>query len=219
MKTAKPSLVALDLEGVLVPEIWIAVAEKTGIDDLRLTTRDVSDYDELMQGRLRILEEHNLTLNDIQQVIGELCPLEGALTFLDTLRAKLPVIILSDTFYEFAAPLMRQLGWPALFCNSLKIDEDKRILDYHLRQKDGKRLAVRAFKGLNFQTIAAGDSYNDTSMLAEADHGILFRASEQVIEKFPQFDRTDDYEQLLRRIFEKVDNSASAKQKPTPHVA
>lgn len=208
MRNEKTPLAALDLEGVLVPEIWIAVAEKTGIDELRLTTRDVSDYDELMQGRLKILKKNNLTLIDIQEVIGELQPLAGALDFLNALRAQIPVIILSDTFYEFAAPLMAQLGWPTLFCNSLDIDDKKRIVDYNLRQEDGKRQAVHAFKNLNFYTIAAGDSYNDTSMLAEADYGILFRAARQVIEKFPQFERTDDYKDLFQHIFTASGNAA-----------
>ena len=200
MLQKQPSLIALDLEGVLVPEIWIAVAEKTGIDGLKLTTRDVSDYDELMQGRLKILRENNLTLKHIQEVIATLKPLPGAKEFLDRLRESYPVIILSDTFYEFASPLMAQLNLPALFCNSLEVDKEHRIVDYHLRQKDGKRQAVRAFRGLNFTTLAAGDSYNDTTMLEEADHGILFRAAEKVAAEFPQYKRAEDYATFRQHI-------------------
>ena len=200
MSQNQPSLIALDLEGVLVPEIWIAVAEKTGIEGLKLTTRDVSDYDDLMQGRLKILDENNLTLTHIQEVIATLEPLSGAKDFLDQLRDSYPVIILSDTFYEFASPLMAQLNQPTLFCNSLEVDREQRIVDYHLRQKDGKRQAVRAFRGLNFRTLAAGDSYNDTTMLEEADYGILFRASENVATEFPQYKRAEDYATFRKHI-------------------
>jgi phosphoserine/homoserine phosphotransferase len=186
----------LDLEGVLVPEIWINFAERTGIEELRLTTRDVPDYDALMTRRLAILTEHDLGLSDIQQVIAGMSPLPGAEEFLDWLRERAQVVILSDTFYQFAAPLMRQLGWPTLFCNRLEIGEGGRVSNYRLRQKDGKRQAVRAFQQLNFRVIAAGDSYNDTTMLSEADAGILFRPPDNVIEEFPQFPVARSYHEL-----------------------
>ena len=179
-------LACLDLEGVLVPEIWINVAERTGIEALRLTTRDVPDYDELMRGRLALLDQHGLKLPDIQRVIAGMGPLDGAREFLDWLRERFQVVILSDTYYEFALPLMRQLGWPALFCHRLEVADD-RVVGYTLRQADSKRQAVRAFRGLNFRVIAAGDSYNDTAMLAEAEAGILFRPPQNVIDEFPQF--------------------------------
>ena len=186
----------LDLEGVLVPEIWINVAERTGIDDLRRTTRDEPDYDVLMKDRLEILARHGLGLPDLQEVIGGMAPLEGAPAFLDWLRERLQVIILSDTFYEFAAPLMRQLGHPTLFCHGLVVDDAGRVVDYRIRLQDQKRRAVRAFHGLNLKVIAAGDSYNDTSMLGEADAGILFRPPDNVIAEFPQFPVTRDYDEL-----------------------
>ena len=187
----------LDLEGVLVPEIWIGVAERTGIEELRLTTRDVPDYDELMTRRLQILERHGLGIHDIQEVIAGLEPLEGARRFLDALRERMQVVILSDTFYQFAAPLMRQLGWPSLFCHDLEVrDEDGRIVAYHLRQQDPKRRAVQALHSLNFRTIAAGDSYNDVSMLEEADAGILFRPPPRVVEEFPQYPVCRDHDEL-----------------------
>lgn len=189
-------IACLDLEGVLVPEIWISFAERTGIEELRLTTRDVPDYDALMTRRLSILEENDLGLSDIQKVIGGMSPLPGAREFLDWLRERAQVVILSDTFYQFAAPLMRQLGWPTLFCHRLEIGEGGRVSNYHLRQKDGKRQAVRAFHQLNFRVIAAGDSYNDTTMLSEADAGILFRPPDNVIEEFPQFPVARDYDEL-----------------------
>lgn len=179
-------IVCLDLEGVLVPEIWIEFAEKTGIDALKATTRDIPDYDELMQQRLRLLDENNLDLASIQAVISELEPMPGAKAFLDQLRQKFQVIILSDTFYEFAMPLMAQLGWPTLFCHKLEVSEAGRVTDYVLRQKDPKRQSVKALKQLNYTIFAAGDSYNDTSMLEEADAGFLFRAPENVIAQFPQ---------------------------------
>ncbi|HEX5036508.1 MAG TPA: bifunctional phosphoserine phosphatase/homoserine phosphotransferase ThrH, partial [bacterium] len=163
-------LACLDLEGVLVPEIWISFAEKTGIKELKLTTRDVPDYDVLMKGRLKILAEHGLKLKDIQDVIGRLRPLDGAAEFLDWLRTEFQVVILSDTFYEFAMPLMKQLGYPALFCHSLKVGGDGAITDYQLRIKDQKKLSVEAFRKLNFKVVAAGDSYNDTTMLGAAHH-------------------------------------------------
>jgi phosphoserine/homoserine phosphotransferase len=187
----------LDLEGVLVPEIWINFAERTGIDELRATTRDIPDYDVLMKQRLQILRDRGLGLPDIQEVIGGMKPLEGAPAALDRLRENFQVIILSDTFYDFAKPLMRQLGWPTLFCHKLEIDGKGMIVDYHLRQPDPKRQAIKALHGLNFRVIAAGDSYNDTSMLAEADAGILFRPPQNVIDEFPQFPVTTSYDQLL----------------------
>jgi phosphoserine/homoserine phosphotransferase len=171
----QPVLTCLDLEGVLVPEIWINVAQKTGIGELSLTTRDIPDYDVLMKRRLGILDRHKLTLQDIQDVIATMAPLEGAGEFLGWLRERCQVIILSDTFYEFALPLMKQLAYPTLFCNRLEVDDRGRIVDYHLRQPDQKRQSVIALKSLRFRIIAAGDSYNDTGMLAEADAGILFR--------------------------------------------
>lgn len=193
-------MVCLDLEGVLVPEIWINFAERTGIDALRATTRDIPDYDVLMKQRLSILEEHKLGLPDIQEVIDEMGPMEGAREFIDWLRERFQVVILSDTFYEFAKPLMRQLGWPTLLCHKLEVADDGRVTGYKLRQKDPKRMSVQAFHGLKYQVIAAGDSYNDTTMLAEADAGILFKAPDNVIEEFPQFPAVDTYEQLKEQI-------------------
>jgi phosphoserine/homoserine phosphotransferase len=198
-------IACLDLEGVLVPEIWINVAERTGIEELRLTTRDIPDYDRLMTGRLSILAEKGLGLPDIQKVIGGMSPLPGAAEFLDWLRERTQVVILSDTFYQFAAPLMRQLGWPTLLCHRLEIGDGGRVIDYHLRQKDQKRQAVRAFHQLNFRVIAAGDSYNDTSMLSEADAGILFRPPDNVVEEFPQFPVTRSYEELQREFQRAID--------------
>ena len=195
-------LVCLDLEGVLIPEIWINFAERTGISELRLTTRDIPDYDELMTRRLRILAEHKLGLREIQEVINGMDPLEGARAFLDDLRQSYQLIILSDTFYEFATPMMRKLGQPTLFCHKLAVGPDGSITDYVLRQKDPKRAAVRALKGLNYRVIAAGDSYNDTTMLAEADAGILFRAPDNVIAEFPQFRTTTEYDELRYLIDE-----------------
>lgn len=189
-------LACLDLEGVLVPEIWINFAERTGIDELRATTRDIPDYDALMRQRLDILAQHKLGLPDIQQVIGGLHPLDGAKQCLDWLRERFQVVILSDTFYEFAEPLMRQLDWPTLFCHKLETDAAGMIENYRLRQADSKRKAVEAFHGLNFRVIAAGDSYNDTSMLAEADAGILFCPPQNVIDEFPQFPVATTYTEL-----------------------
>jgi len=186
----------LDLEGVLVPEIWINVARSTGIEALQRTTRDEPDYDKLMRGRIDILDRHGLKLPDVQRVIGEMEPLEGGGAFLEWLRERSPVIILSDTFDQFAGPLMRKLGWPALFCNTLEIDSAGRITGYRLRQKDGKRKAVEALRSLALRTIAAGDSYNDTTMLAAADAGILFRPPDNVAREFPQFPVTRSYEDL-----------------------
>ena len=192
----------LDLEGVLVPEIWIAFAEKTGIEKLRLTTRDIPDYDELMRGRLKILDENNLKLADIQEVIASIAPLPGAKEFLSWLESEFQVIILSDTFSQFAGPLMEQLGYPTLFCHDLVVDEAGRIADYRLRIPDAKTKAVAALKLLNLKVIAAGDSYNDTGMLKEADVGILFRAPENVVEEFPQFPVIRTYEEFKTAIIE-----------------
>ena len=189
-------IACLDLEGVLVPEIWIAVAEKTKIVSLRATTRDVPDYDVLMRQRLKILKEENLSLKDIQAVIGALKPLEGALDFLNWLRERFQVVILSDTFDEFALPLMRQLGYPILLCHRLEVDKNDMIVNYHLRQKEAKRESVKAFKNLNYQVIAVGDSYNDTAMLSEAHAGILFKPPRNVINDFPQFPVTENYVEL-----------------------
>ena len=195
-----PLLVCLDLEGVLIPEVWIAFAEKTGIDSLRRTTRDEPDYDKLMRGRLEILDEHGFTLSDIEDVIGTMAPLPGAREFLDELRERSQVIILSDTFYQFAAPFMRQLGQPTLFCHDLSTDETNRVTGYRLRIPDGKRKAVAAVRSIGFRVHAAGDSYNDTTMLKEADRGILFRCPDNVAEGFPEFERTEAYEELLRAV-------------------
>jgi len=195
----KQSIVALDLEGVLTPEIWIAVAEKTGIKELRRTTRDEPDYDKLMRRRLAILDQHGLKLSDIQQVIGSLKPLEGGREFLDELRSTVQVIILSDTFEQFAAPLLKQLGWPTLLCHRLVVQND-RIVNYQLRVPEQKQRAVAAFKLLNYYVIAAGDSFNDTAMLAEAHVGFLFRAPENVKQQFPQFNAVETYEALMKSI-------------------
>jgi phosphoserine / homoserine phosphotransferase len=193
------SIVALDLEGVLVPEIWIAVAERTGIDALRRTTRDEPDYDKLMRGRLALLREHGLTLSAIVDVIRGLEPLDGAKAFLDALRERTQVLLLSDTFEQFGRPLMAQLGYPTLLCHRLVIDNDC-IIDYRLRIPDQKRATVKAFKALNFRVIAAGDSYNDTAMLAEADAGFLVHAPVNIKSEFPQFHAVDDYDVLLDLI-------------------
>jgi len=189
-------IACLDLEGVLVPEIWINVAERTGIDALRRTTRDEPDYDVLMRGRLEILAEHGLKLADIQGVIAGMQPLDGAPAFLDWLRERFQVVILSDTFYEFADPLMAQLGRPTLLCHALEMDAEDHVVDYHIRLPDQKRRAVRAFRELAFDVIAAGDSYNDTAMLAEANAGILFQPPDNVIREFPQFPVTRSYDEL-----------------------
>lgn len=194
--SGRTKLLAMDLEGVLVPEVWIAFAEKTGIKELRLTTRDISDYDVLMKHRLGILKENSLRLSDIQAVIETMEPLPGAVEYLNWLRERCPFVILSDTFYEFAAPFMRKLGQPLLLCNSLVTDEQGTILDYRMRQLDGKRHAVLAFKQLNFDVLAMGDSYNDTAMLSEAGLGILFRPSEKVLKEFPQFPVAREYDEV-----------------------
>ena len=192
----------LDLEGVLVPEIWIAFAEKTGIDNLRLTTRDIPDYDELMRGRLKILNENNLKISDIQDVIKQVYPMEGAKDFLSWLKTEFQVIILSDTFNQFAGPLMEKLDYPTLFCHDLIVDNSGKIIDYKLRIQDAKTQAVRALQGLNLKVIAAGDSYNDTGMLKQAEAGILFRAPNNVIEEFPQFPVTRNYEEFKKTFIE-----------------
>lgn len=193
-------LVCLDLEGVLIPEIWIEFAERTGIEELKATTRDIPDYDVLMKQRLRLLDEHGLKIGDIQAVIAEMSPLEGAREFVDWLRERFQLVILSDTFYEFSAPLMQQLGWPTLFCHRLLVDDTGRVVDYRLRQADPKRSSVKAFHSLNYRVIAAGDSYNDTTMLEEADAGFLFRAPDNVIAEFPQYPAVTTYDQLREAI-------------------
>src|SRR6056300_122883 len=202
-------LACLDLEGVLLPEIWVKFAEKTGIEELKLTTRDIPDYDEIMQARLKILADHNLKIHDIQKVIATLSPLEGAVDFLQWLKSEFQVIILSDTYYEFIGPLMKQLDYPTVFCHSLVIDENGIIADYKLRQTDQKTKAVKALQSLNFQVISAGDSYNDTGMLQQADGGILFCPPENVIKDFPQFPVAKNYAEfksLLISTKEKILN-------------
>ena len=188
-------LACLDLEGVLVPEIWIRVAETTRIEELRLTTRDIADYDELMRHRLHVLDAHGIRLSQIQEVIAAMGPMPGAAGFLDWLRARFQVVILSDTFYEFAMPLMAQLGHPTLLCHRLQVRDD-RVVGYTLRQPDSKRAAVRAFHHLNYRVVATGDSYNDVAMLAEADAGILFRPPANVVAEFPRFPVVTDYDGL-----------------------
>ncbi len=193
------TIVTLDLEGVLIPEVWVAVAETTGIDGLLRTTRDEPDYDVLMRYRLDLLAEHGLGLARIQEVISTLEPMPGARDFLDELRAQTQVIILSDTFEQFATPFMRQLGWPTIMCHQLLVDDDS-IVGYRLRQQDQKRRAVEAFQSLNFRIIAAGDSYNDTTMLGAASTGFLFRSPDNVIAEFPQFRAFTAYDDLLAAI-------------------
>lgn len=193
-------LACLDLEGVLIPEIWIEFANKTGIEELKATTRDIPDYDVLMKQRLQILADNNLRLDDIQEVIAALSPLEGAKEFIDWLRERFQVIILSDTFYEFAQPLMRQLGFPTLFCHKLEVNDEGYIIDYKLRQVDPKRQSIRSFQLLNYRCIAAGDSYNDTTMLKQAESGILFKSPKNVIEEFPQFPAVHEYEELKKEF-------------------
>lgn len=196
-------IACLDLEGVLIPEIWIAFAEETGINALKATTRDIPDYDVLMQQRLRILDKHGLGLNEIQAVIARLKPLDGAIEFVDWLRERFQVIILSDTFYEFSQPLMRQLGFPTLLCHQLQVDEKTgRVTDYKLRQANPKRQAVLSLKSLYYRIIAAGDSYNDTTMLAEADEGILFMAPDNVVAEFPEFPAVYGYDNLKQAFID-----------------
>ncbi len=193
-------ILCTDLEGVLVPEIWINVALKTGIEALKLTTRDISDYDVLMRKRLDILDHHGLKLKDITDVITTMDPLEGALDFLNWLKPQIQVIIVSDTYEEFAKPLMAKLGWPTLLCNSLSINGTGTISDYHLRQNDGKRHVVDALHNLRYEVIAMGDSYNDITMLQSAEHGILFRPPENVIAEYPEFPVTTSYVELKREL-------------------
>jgi phosphoserine/homoserine phosphotransferase len=193
-------IVCLDLEGVLIPEIWIAFAERTGIAEFRRTTREEPDYDKLMRYRLGLLRQHGLKLADIQAVIGGMAPMEGARDFLDELRSRFQVIILSDTFYEFADPMMRQLGRPTLFCHKLVIDDEGFVAEYRLRQPDQKRHAVNALKALNFQVIAAGDSYNDTGMLQAADAGFFIHPPESIVAQFPQFPVNRSYAELKAAI-------------------
>ena len=193
-------IVCLDLEGVLVPEIWIEVSRRSAIPELARTTRDEPDYAKLMRGRIALLERHGLGLRDLQDVIAQMRPLEGAKEFLDALRRRTQAVILSDTFYQFAAPLMRQLGLPTLFCHELVVDQAGRVRDYRLRLPDQKRAAVAAFRALKFHTIAVGDSYNDTTMLAEAHAGILFRPPASVAAEFPQYKVTLSYDELAREI-------------------
>ncbi|KZY63000.1 phosphoserine phosphatase/homoserine phosphotransferase bifunctional protein [Oleiphilus sp. HI0071] len=202
-------LVCLDLEGVLIPEIWIAFAEKTGIEELKATTRDIPDYDVLMQQRLRILDQHGYGLKEIQEVIDTLDPLPGAKEFVQWLNERFQLIILSDTFYEFGMPFMAKLGFPTLFCHKLEVADDGRITNYLLRQKDPKRQSVRAFQLLNYRVIAAGDSYNDTTMLKQAEAGILFKSPQNVIDEFPQFPAVHTYDDLKAEIL-KVSTTRSS---------
>jgi phosphoserine/homoserine phosphotransferase len=197
------NIVCSDLEGVFVPEIWINVAEKTGIEELRLTTRDISDYDVLMKRRLAILDENNLKIDDIKAVIATMNPLDGAVKFLNWLRSRTQIIVVSDTFDQFARPLMEKMGWPTLFCHTLSIAPDGFISDYILRQRDAKREAVISLKRMNYTTIALGDSYNDIAMLKEADNGILFNPPDNVKNEYPEFPVTFSYEEL-RSIIEKI---------------
>ena len=191
-------VVCSDLEGVFVPEVWINVSEKTGIPELRLTTRDVPDYNVLMRSRIKILEEKGLKLKDIQEVISQIRPLEGALEFITWLKERTQLIVVSDTFIQFAEPLMKQLGRPTLFCHSLVIDEEDRIVDYKLRQKDPKRKTIEALQGLQYQVIGIGDSYNDISMLQQSDVGILFRPPDKVVTDYPELPVVQDYEELKK---------------------
>ena len=196
----KPVVVCLDLEGVLIPEIWINVALKTGIDELKVTTREMPDYDQLMKQRIEILDRHGLKIGEIQTVIADMGPLEGAVEFLDWLKERSQVIILSDTFYQFAQPLMRQLGYPTLFCNQLDIDPQGRIVNYHMRMENPKKHAVASLKALNFFTVAAGDSYNDIGMLREADKGFFFRPPDHLPKEFTSFPVTHTYGELQERF-------------------
>ena len=198
-------IVCTDMEGIFTPEIWITVAEITGIEDLRLTTRDISDYDILMKKRLAILSEHGSKLQDIQAVIAKMQPLDGALEFLNWLRARLQVIVVSDTYVEFAGPLLEKLSWPTLFCNTLSVAADGTILGYKLRQKDGKQMVANALKNLNYKVIAIGDSYNDITMLQTAESAILYRPPPNVKSQFPEFPVTQNYQELTHRIQRIID--------------
>ncbi len=203
-------IVCLDLEGVLIPEIWVKFAENTGVSDFRMTTRDIPNYSELMDQRLTLLNNNNYKLDDVQKVIGSMEPLDGAKSFLDWLRGNFQVIILSDTFYEFAAPLMKKLGWPTLLCHKLVCDKHGSVVDYILRQPDAKKEAVRSFHRLNYRILAAGDSYNDIAMLQEADVGFLFCPPQNVINEFPQFKVTDGYEKLKDELIRSSDSFSGA---------
>jgi phosphoserine/homoserine phosphotransferase len=198
-------IVCSDLEGIFTPEIWINFAEITGIEELRLTTRDISDYDVLMRRRLAILDENNLKLDDIQAVIAKMEPLEGALEFLDWLRSMTQVIIVSDTYVEFAGPLMEKLGRPTLFCNTLSIATDGSIGGYNLRQPDGKKKVTLALKTLNYKVIAIGDSYNDITMLEAADQAILYRPPQNVKKEYAEFPAVCNYNELKQRLIEMIE--------------
>ena len=205
-RAGKMLVVFLDLEGVLIPEIWVGLAEVTRIEELKLTTRDISDYDELMKHRLKICDLHNLTLKEIHKVVENIEPLDGASEFLIWLRERNEVLILSDTYREFIRPLLHKLQYPTVLCHSLKLDANSRIIDYCLRMKDQKRLAVKAFNELNYHSIAVGDSYNDINMLKEANHGILFRTTEKIAAEYPDFPMAHDYEEL-RNALKLITNS------------
>lgn len=194
------NVICSDLEGVWVPEVWINVAKKTGIDELKLTTRDIKDYDELMKYRLEILDKHNLKLKDIQDVISTIKPLDGALDIIKWLQKKSRLIIVSDTFVEFADPLMKQLDYPTLFCHSLEVDNENRIIGYKLRQKDPKRQVVKALQSLHYEVIAFGDSYNDVSMLQQAEKAFLFKPPQNVIDDFPEFAVANDYIEMKNQL-------------------
>ncbi len=196
----QPIMICLDLEGVLIPEVWLAVAERTQIDDLLISTRDIPDYDTLMTKRLEVLAAHSIGIDDVRDAVDSLDPLDGAVEFLEALREAYQVVILSDTFYDFITPLMRKLHYPTLFSHSLDVDSDGRILNYHLRQPDQKRASVMAFKSLNFRVLAAGDSYNDTTMLQSADKGIFFRPPDSIVKEFPQFPVTQTYAELREQF-------------------
>lgn len=202
-------IACLDLEGVLIPEIWIEFAEKVGVPELKATTRDIPDYDVLMKQRLGLLDQHGYGVNEIQEVIATLSPLEGAAEFLDWLRQRFQVVILSDTFYQFAGPLMAQLGYPALLCHNLLVNDSGKVVDYQLRQKNPKRQAVIGFKSMYYRTIAAGDSYNDTAMLEEAHAGILFRAPDAVIAEFPQYPVARSYEEFKKEFLKASNRNLS----------
>ena len=195
-----PLIVAMDLEGVLVPEVWINVALKTGIEGLKLTTRDLPDYSVLMANRIKLLKENGLKLKDIQDVIATMDPMPGAVEYMAWLRERYQAVILSDTFYEFASPLMKKLGWPTLFCNSIFTDAEGNVSSYKMRLDNGKLHAVLGFKQLNFSVVAMGDSYNDTAMLKEADMGMLFRPSEKVVKEFPELPVVTEYTEVMERI-------------------
>ena len=197
------SLVALDAEGVLIPEVWIAIADATGVDELRRTTRDEPDYDVLMKGRLAVLSEHKITMSQIEKIIDDLDALPGACAFLDELRKRTQVVILSDTFEQFGVPMMCHLNRPTMLCHQLVVEDD-RIVDYKLRIADPKRSAVQAFQSLNYFVVAAGDSYNDTTMLAQADAGFFFHAPQNVIDEFPEFPALDTYDELLESLTDAI---------------